>query len=293
MGDGGLLVTYGVRAATAVFTAQDASVPGVMISSGLIVSAGNVGIGTAGPSSLFSVGPASQFHVNSSGYAFIPDGTAATPALSFSNSINSGFYLKGSNKIGLATGGISNFIFGNDPVTGYSDMWAGGITNPDSSNYSWETKNDGTEIWFGAAAGGYIFFTIANAQTGPLMLKGTNAGVGYAYNAAIPVLFSVNGQSYFAGNVGIGTTNPGAKLDVSGVIRSTYSIAPGDGSGFQSSRYMYDDSANYRTAFSSNAYIVGYSSAAKYYGDGSGLSNITAAPVGSALADASIWVGNA
>ena len=78
------------------------------------------------------------------------------------------------------------------------------------------------------------------------------------------------------GNVGIGTTNPGAKLDVAGLVRSTWAFSPGDGTNFQSDRYMYDDSANYRTAFSSNVYIVGYASATKFFGDGSGLTGISA-----------------
>ena len=54
-GDGGLLVDYGINAATVTltggitassgtFTLQDATMPGVTISSGLVVSAGNVGI---------------------------------------------------------------------------------------------------------------------------------------------------------------------------------------------------------------------------------------------------------
>ncbi|MEI7529238.1 MAG: hypothetical protein WCK76_09870 [Elusimicrobiota bacterium] len=52
---GGLLVTYGVSAATAVFTAVNASLPGVTISSGLIVSNGNVGIGAASPAAKLDV----------------------------------------------------------------------------------------------------------------------------------------------------------------------------------------------------------------------------------------------
>ncbi|MEI7529946.1 MAG: hypothetical protein WCK76_13505 [Elusimicrobiota bacterium] len=55
MGEGGILVTYGVSAATAAFTAQNASVPGVTISSGVIVSTGNVGIGTTNPGEVLEV----------------------------------------------------------------------------------------------------------------------------------------------------------------------------------------------------------------------------------------------
>ena len=82
------------------------------------------------------------------------------------------------------------------------------------------------------------------------------------------------GISQKSGNVGIGTASPGAKLDVAGMVRSTWAFSPGDGTSFQSSRYMYDDSANYRTAFSSNVYIVGYASATKFFGDASGLTGI-------------------
>ena len=59
-GAGGLLATYGVSAATAAFTAQDASVPGVTISSGLIISSGSIGIGTSSPSGKLSVKPAAS-----------------------------------------------------------------------------------------------------------------------------------------------------------------------------------------------------------------------------------------
>ncbi|MFH0947536.1 MAG: hypothetical protein V1833_00855 [Elusimicrobiota bacterium] len=67
-----------------------------------------------------------------------------------------------------------------------------------------------------------------------------------------------------AGNVGIGTTSPQTKFDVAGG-----SICFGN-----AGRSILDDSAEYRTKFSSNVYIVGYSSAARYYGDGSGLYNL-------------------
>jgi len=37
-----------------------------------------------------------------------------------------------------------------------------------------------------------------------------------------PFCLNSNGNGYFTGNVGIGTTAPGAKLDVEGNLRATY-----------------------------------------------------------------------
>ena len=100
---------------------------------------------------------------------------------------------------------------------------------------------------------------IGTASPGATLDIKAGAGNTYAVNVS-----SNNGTGLMVvqhnGNVGIGTANPGAKLDAAGMVRSTWAFSPGDGNAFQSSRYMYDDSANYRTAFSSNVYIVGYAS---------------------------------
>ncbi|OIO04086.1 MAG: hypothetical protein AUJ51_02590, partial [Elusimicrobia bacterium CG1_02_56_21] len=102
---------------------------------------------------------------------------------------------------------------------------------------------------------------------GGLMIAGGGMGSG------TPNLYV---SAVSPGNVGIGTVTPGEKLDVAGVIRSTGAIYPGTGLNFQSNRGMTDDASQYRTVFSSNVYIIGYSSAAKYYGDGSGLTGVSA-----------------
>ena len=76
------------------------------------------------------------------------------------------------------------------------------------------------------------------------------------------------------GNVGVGTTTPNSKFEVAG---GSITISGADANlviGGNAGRYVSDDSSNYRTVFSSNVYIVGYSSAAKYYGDGSSLTGL-------------------
>jgi hypothetical protein len=46
-----------------------------------------------------------------SGYNYFADGTAAAPSMTFANDTNSGFYLAGSDSIGVAVGGVSSFVF--------------------------------------------------------------------------------------------------------------------------------------------------------------------------------------
>jgi len=52
---------------------------------------------------------------------------------------------------------------------------------------------------------------------------GAKVGIGYGSADAIPQMLSVNGAVYMAGNVGIGTTEPLAKLDVQG----TFNVSSG------------------------------------------------------------------
>ena len=126
----------------------------------------------------------------------------------------------------------------------------------------------GSGLYLGATAGLGRSYSLMSTASG----SGAGGGKFALYDAnAAAYRFVVDNL----GNVGIGTTGPGAKLDVAGVIRSTAAIYPGDGLAFQSSRGLYDDPAEYRTVFSSNVYMVGYSSASKYYGDGSGLTGVS------------------
>ncbi|MBI4656931.1 MAG: hypothetical protein HY746_09345 [Elusimicrobia bacterium] len=117
------------------------------------------------------------------------------------------------------------------------------------------------------------------------------------------------------GNLGIGTTSPGAKLDIAGQVKITGG-SPGSGKVLTSdaaglatwgTAAVADNLGNHvatttlnmagfnitsvstitvssitttvaSVTFSTNVYIVGFSSAAKYYGDGSALTNLPAGP---------------
>lgn len=121
--------------------------------------------------------------------------------------------------LSLGSNGTTNFKFGNDPGGPYSNIWAGGIAVPDSSNYMIQVFNDASELWLNAPTGGKLVFTINNAYSpANLVIKGTNTGVGYLYTNPIPCLFSVNGTTYIKDNLGIGTTNPGANLDLGATV---------------------------------------------------------------------------
>ncbi|MBI2054440.1 MAG: hypothetical protein HYT36_03920, partial [Candidatus Staskawiczbacteria bacterium] len=64
-----------------------------------------VGIGTTSPSYLLSVGSSSQFGVDSSGFALLPQGLAGTPSLTFASDTNTGLWSSGADILNLSTGG--------------------------------------------------------------------------------------------------------------------------------------------------------------------------------------------
>ena len=113
-----------------------------------------------------------------------------------------------------------------------------------------------------------------DTMTGQLTL-GNNSSMTVTGNA-----FSVGGSTLVVanGNVGIGTAAPGSKLDIldgsvtvrgvnAGLILETVS---------RSLIPETDITLGAGIRVSTNIYIVGFSSAAKYYGDGSSLTGVTA-----------------
>lgn len=99
-------------------------------------------------------------------------------------------------------------------------------------------------------------------------------GLGYGTSAGFTEVMRVQGS----GRVGIGTTAPLSRFDVlngSVTIRGANAgLVFEDSSRVISSEPAAGLGAGIRV--STNVYIVGFSSAARYYGDGSGLTNVAA-----------------
>ncbi|MFH1619458.1 MAG: hypothetical protein ABIG11_06085, partial [bacterium] len=250
---------------------------GIYLGTHVFVTQGNVGIGTTAPAAELHVSSANA--VASSMPFLVSSGAATGQEL---------FVVKGDGKVGIGTTGplghlhvYQNWtgnnlnVFFENAVSGQSTL----VRAKANDNYAGFMSDGLSQDWVIGQWDGSTNFLIQD-RTAP-----------YSTPFVIEPDAGDNVLYLKAGNVGIGTANPQSRLDVTGIIRSTGPIAPGDGTNFQSSRYMYDDSANYRTAFSSNVYIVGYSSAAKYYGDGASLTGISGDNLGNHTATTDLSMG--
>ena len=84
-----------------------------------VLANGSVGIGDTTPAALFTVGDTDLFQVTAAGITRLPNGSAATPALSFTGDTNNdtGLYRAGENTLTLATGGANRVTINNTDMT--------------------------------------------------------------------------------------------------------------------------------------------------------------------------------
>ncbi|QQG44290.1 MAG: hypothetical protein HYW86_05555 [Candidatus Roizmanbacteria bacterium] len=167
---------------------------------------GNVGIGDASPAYLFTVGDGDLFGVNSSGYALLPAGAATTPSLTFTGDTNTGLYSTAADKLGLVAGGTETMTITNGNV-------GIGTTNPSEKLVVQKaaiTPGTVTSYHLGIGVGteGDATLTLG-ADSSYAYLQSWNNRPLQINNQGNNVIFNATG-----GNVGIGTTSPGEKLEI-------------------------------------------------------------------------------
>jgi hypothetical protein len=229
------ITRYGQQTAVTATGTTSTNVAGYFSASGatnnygLIVNAGNVGIGTSTPSQLLSIGSSGQLTVDSSGIIAVPSITI------------------GSSVVPYVVSGITN------PVSWNGTYNFAGTYN---SKNSYAISGNTSYIWWNGsywlittargAFGAASLYNATNSATPPsgaawglqgtATVSGLSVTTGVGSNAVIDgggnissganLVLSGTGPSSIAGSVGIGTTSPGYKLDVNGDINieSTFAL---------------------------------------------------------------------
>jgi hypothetical protein len=145
----------------------------------------------------------------------IPAGTVGAPALSPVGDTNTGIYFPAADAIGISTNGV-------DRVRVDSAGNVGVGTN--SPTYPLTVGNN-KQIGGLNTTGAGVTFAIVNGSNN-LVFGDDSVNTGtLTIQSRSNMIFSLNTAERMridsAGNVGIGTSTPGAKLDVNGVVRGT------------------------------------------------------------------------
>jgi Chaperone of endosialidase len=205
-------------------------------------SSGNVGIGTNAPASKLSVASTSTsttgYNYNSSSYMDVAPSGASTGTYggSFTRVVTTadnaaGTYIVGNESSVHINGGVGT-ITSAVGVSGAAVNYSGrSISNAVGGNFVAEINSSGT-IADAAAVSARVTRGSGTISTGyGLYIGNIQASTPFSVYAS-----DTSAPSYFAGNVGIGTTSPIAKLDVAGIARAQQVYIGTAGA------HIYDDS---------------------------------------------------
>ncbi len=178
-----------------------------LVSRLFITNAGSVGIGVTNPAALFSVGSASEFQVNSSG-SITSTGDGAGLTFSGPNnhtiSASSGTLLLGAVTL---TGAVTG---GNQNITNIGNI---------SANSSGNTITSFGTIGTLSVTDFTGSTLTANSTANAITLSGSGATIAFTGTTGVNQITTASSRNLAlmpSGNVGIGTTNPAAKLEVVG-----------------------------------------------------------------------------
>jgi hypothetical protein len=140
------------------------------------------------------------------------NGTASVPTFTFNDDNDTGIYRAAANSVALSTSGTERMRIDSSGNVGIGQ-------SPYDASTRLTVKTDGTNDW------GILVTDGSGAKSVGLFVNGSGAGEIQAYKndqstVGLRLTAEDNANSYFnsGGNVGIGITAPGNKLEVKGLI---------------------------------------------------------------------------
>ena len=199
-----------------------------------------LGIGTTSPTGKLDIVPSAQNAINISragGYASLyssNDFVFETDSIFYFGvytprlfSVNGSFYTTVAGSVGIGTSSPTQklHVVGNQYITGTITVGASG----NNSNVNF-VRSDGSSVGGIGWKNDGIFYVGGHLDYGPnagnnVRVYGFGANLFLGNNTSGDVLTITNG-----GNVGIGTTSPSYKLDISGALRATGTVYSDNGS---------------------------------------------------------------